>query len=391
MARLAALAATAAALACLAVAGAPASADDGARGPLVSSLVVGGQPAATGDWPSIVALVTPGDPPPAGVFCGGTLVGPAAVLTAAHCVVDERGATTAAARVEVVVGAHDLAADGGDRIGVAAVRVHPSYRSPGEGADAAVLVLERPSSAPVAAIARPGADPDAERPGAIAGWGARSEDDLLGSASLLAAPVAIFAPTRCARLLGPAYSAASALCAGRREGGVDTCAGDSGGPLRDAATGLLVGVTSWGYGCGRPGSPGVYTRVSAVAAWIDSAVAQPASEGSAPAVARLRPPTVRALAGRGRAGRVARLRYRLLGHGETTRERIVVRAGRRVVARIRTDAGPALAGVEYAVRWRVPRGLRRVRALRFCVSTRVVAGPGGGRSCARLRLARRRS
>jgi hypothetical protein len=83
---------------------------------------------------------------------------------------------------------------------------------------------------------------------------------------------------------------------------------------------------------------------------------------------------------------MARLRYRLLGAGEQTHEVIVVRAGRRVLARIRTDVGPALAMMEYSVSWKVPAAARRARALRYCVSTRVVSGPAGRPSCAVLRL-----
>ncbi len=100
-------------------------------------------------------------------------------------------------------------------------------------------------------------------------------------------------------------------------------------------------------------------------------------------------PRVRALAAHGRRGATARLRYRLAGRGESTREAISIRVGRRVIARIRTDAGPAHADVEYSVSWRIPRRLAASSRLSFCVATRVVAGPGGGApSCAPLRLIR---
>ena len=61
------------------------------------------------------------------------------------------------------------------------------------------------------------------------------------------------------------------MLSGLREGGQDACQGDSGGPLvtRDDRPGFsLIGITSFGFGCARPGSYGVFTEVSAFLDWI---------------------------------------------------------------------------------------------------------------------------
>ena len=69
---------------------------------------------------------------------------------------------------------------------------------------------------------------------------------------------------------------ASQLCVGSSRSGEDACQGDSGGPVLagDGAAIRVVGTVSFGDGCGRKGVPGVYSRVSHFAGWIDTARAE---------------------------------------------------------------------------------------------------------------------
>ncbi|XP_014665448.1 PREDICTED: LOW QUALITY PROTEIN: tryptase-like [Priapulus caudatus] len=66
------------------------------------------------------------------------------------------------------------------------------------------------------------------------------------------------------------------ICTGYEEGGHGTCKGDSGGPLHCEVNGVwnVLGATSWGFGCGRPNNPGVFTKVSKYRDWIDTVMAE---------------------------------------------------------------------------------------------------------------------
>jgi secreted trypsin-like serine protease len=68
---------------------------------------------------------------------------------------------------------------------------------------------------------------------------------------------------------------AAMMCAGKKEGGVSSCEGDSGGPVSTLVEGrpTLIGVVSWGEGCARRLKYSIYARVSTVAPWIASTTA----------------------------------------------------------------------------------------------------------------------
>lgn len=105
--------------------------------------------------------------------------------------------------------------------------------------------------------------------GIIAGFG--EMETGLNSYELLWARIEMLSKTECMRGPNRDELTKNMICAGG--GRVDSCQGDSGGPLVANVKGkfTLAGVTSWGYGCGVSGSPGVYTKVANYIDWIEDA------------------------------------------------------------------------------------------------------------------------
>jgi trypsin len=226
---------------------------------LLRPRIVGGTTAGAGDNPFQVALLVRSDNNnQAAQFCGGTLVRPNFVVTAAHCSDFVR-----ADQVQVLTGTRRL--DGtGVRRDVLRIVIHPSWNAITFDNDVAVWQL----STGAAGISLATLATDDGTIGSnllVTGWGLTTEGGT-SPVDLQRVEVPLVDRTNCND--ANSYSGDITnrmLCAGLDAGGRDSCQGDSGGPLtRRANNATLTGIVSWGTGCARPNLYGVYTRVSEV-------------------------------------------------------------------------------------------------------------------------------
>jgi secreted trypsin-like serine protease len=240
--------------------------------------IVGGGPTDVGSHPWMVGVASRSvyGGARSGQFCGGTLVEPTKVVTAAHCLYDEStGRLTVRPDLKVLVGRTDLSSSAGEEVPVSDVWVDPDYDFDSNRWDVAVLTLARPQTdrqlLPLVwqGDQRPYT---AGKNATVFGWG-----DTTGRGDyptvLRQVTVPVVPDATCAKDYPGGgdgkFTADTMVCAGNQTyGGKDACQGDSGGPL--VADGQLVGVVSWGTGCAQAGRPGVYTRLEAMADAIRS-------------------------------------------------------------------------------------------------------------------------
>ncbi|MYV54867.1 trypsin-like serine protease [Streptomyces sp. SID3212] len=214
-------------------------------------------------------------------FCGGTVVSPSKIVTAAHCVADTNWSKFGT----ILVGTSQLPtlnADktvnlhGGSPVGVWRQWRHASYSSSKIDNDVAVLTLETPVRVKPLPVTT-SADTASYKAGTQAkvyGWGRTTSTTQDISETLRTATLPVNSDTTCTNAYGRDFIKGHMVCAGTPATGSDTgtvsaCNGDSGGPL--VVAGKLVGVVSWGVeDCVEAGAYSVFAKASTYAGQINA-------------------------------------------------------------------------------------------------------------------------
>ncbi|XP_063363951.1 serine protease persephone-like [Cydia amplana] len=242
--------------------------------------IIGGEQASLGEFPHMVAL---GFEAQFGYRfdCGGSLISNRFVLTAAHCVDTPDRVEPSVVRMGVTE-LGDAQFNSETDVRVETIYKHPNYTRSLKYDDLALLKLQKAvqfdTTLNAACLYTKDTDPTTAL--TITGWGTTSTTKDARSNTLLKANVTIVARSKCSESYTstkwrklPNGISDTQVCAGDPDGLRDTCQGDSGGPLQslsepDGQT-RLVGVTSFGRGCGSA-VPGVYTRLSHYLDWLES-------------------------------------------------------------------------------------------------------------------------
>nr|XP_023028142.1 trypsin-like [Leptinotarsa decemlineata] len=221
--------------------------------------IIGGEDADIAEFPWQISLQRNHEH-----SCGGFLISNTWVATAAHCLFT--GSNT-----NLYIRAGSSRTDSGGQVSkVDRFIVHPYYNDSSLDYDVALLQLVSPVTTPNATAA---ALPEAGKAvpvGAmltVTGWGYTFNDKILAPVILQQVSIPILSHAACSRAYAGESITSQMFCAGLYgTGGKDSCQGDSGGPA--VADGEVVGIVSWGNGCGDPYFPGVYVKVSSLRDWI---------------------------------------------------------------------------------------------------------------------------
>ncbi|XP_034933964.1 uncharacterized protein [Chelonus insularis] len=238
-----------------------------------------------GEYPWQVAILKK-DPAESVYVCGGTLISPRHILTAAHCVKTHSSYDLRARLGEWDVN-HDVEFYPYIERDIVSVTVHPEFYAGTLYNDIAILKLDHDVDFEKNPHISPACLPDKhdDFTGSrcwTTGWGKDAFGDFGKYQNILKeVDVPVVSNSICEHQmrrtrLGPSFNLHPGfMCAGG-EDGKDACKGDGGGPMICERNGhwQVAGVVSWGIGCGQPGVPGVYARVSYYLDWIRQVTGQ---------------------------------------------------------------------------------------------------------------------
>lgn len=261
-----------------------------ALGAEISTRIVGGERAEDSAWPWQVVLYNRNKRGNFSMSCGGSLINPGWVLTAAHCV--NSLAPEDYAIVEATSHIDSLLKKKGPGRLVLVRRVirHENYNDETKENDVALLELASPASSKPVPLSFPENGPleAADATATVTGWGTlraitrdgrdaktgeivQPDDPNYFTSDLMQVEIPLVSEEVCKKSYKGARIDHRVVCAGLPEGGKDSCQGDSGGPMVAKAAGgefKQIGVVSFGRGCAEKEAYGVYTRVSAFQDWL---------------------------------------------------------------------------------------------------------------------------
>ncbi|CAG7833425.1 unnamed protein product, partial [Allacma fusca] len=262
-----------------------------------SDRIVNGYEGKKSEFPWLVAIVESQTRQP---FCGASIVNDRFILTAAHCF---KGKYMDYRRVQLLLQAEILDStpnsgvtgekhqpkaysdaelnkldkgNGTIRLNIDEIFIHPLYVSETNDFDVAMVRTVEPINI-TAKTQNPICFPPlgsygvtyAHQQAIVAGWGLPSTEAPGTNTRLQKLNVSVFSQPMCKEYYAHRANKRM-MCAGYKEGGRDSCMGDSGGPLMletEQKVWTQIGTVSWGEGCAVAGNPGVYYRLTEIGQW----------------------------------------------------------------------------------------------------------------------------